>query len=173
MVRKLIFCATCLISILLISSCGVNAHRVEQNGGNDQSGGGGDNSTIRITEPNNGISFSTKESASVTIAGVCEKGVDVDLVTAPSRPVNNNCAENGTWSFETGSLSGGPNTFSISGSNMTINVIAASMSIRADKTTISPDGVANLQAIYFDADNAQMSGVTYCFSPCYVDGNER
>ena len=30
------------------------------------------------------------------------------------------------------------------------------MSIRADKTTITPNGVANLQAIFFDVSNAQI-----------------
>ena len=146
MVRKLAFYVTCSISILLISSCGLNSHHSVT----------GQGSSIQITSPNNGVSFSTQESASVTIAGVCEKGVDVDLVTIPSRPVNNNCVTDGTWSFETGALLGGPNTFKISDGSITINVIAASMSIRADKTTIGPDGVANLQAIFFDASNSQI-----------------
>ena len=170
MVRTLAFYVTLLTSIILISSCGLNNHHSIN----------GQGSSIQITSPNNGVSFSTKESASVTIAGICDKGVDVDLVAIPARPVNNNCATDGTWSFETGALSGGPNTFSIStqdcaqlpggcsgggnlnnngsgdGGSITISVIAASMSIRADKTTLSPNGVANLQAIFFDANNAQI-----------------
>jgi len=41
------------------------------------------------------------------IAGICDKGVDVDLVAVPDRPVTNDCAKDGTWSFETGELSSG------------------------------------------------------------------
>ena len=72
MVRKLMFFATCLISTLLISSCGANNHSIGQSGGNDQSGGS-NVSPISITAPNNGVSFSIRESDSVTISGICEK----------------------------------------------------------------------------------------------------
>ena len=63
--------------LLIISSCGINSHHSIS----------GQGSSIQITSPNNGVSFSTKESASVTIAGICDKGADVALVTTPARPV--------------------------------------------------------------------------------------
>ena len=107
MVRWLVIHAACFSLFVLVSSCGAVNHNIGQNGGNDQS----NVSTIKITAPNNGISFRTKEKDSVTISGICEKGSTVNLVTTPSRPVTNNCATDGTWSFESGVLSSGPNTF--------------------------------------------------------------
>lgn len=160
-VRRLAFCATLLMSIILTSSCAPGDHGLS-----------GQGSSVMITSPNNGVSFSTKESNPVTISGICEKGVAADLVATPARSIANNCAADGTWSFESGVLSGGPNTFTISisgggGGGITINVIASSMSIRADKTTIAVGGTANLQAIFFDANGAQIV-MPYATSPHHV-----
>jgi uncharacterized delta-60 repeat protein len=165
-VRKLAFYTACLASVLLVSSCGLNV------------GVTGAGSSLSITAPNNGISFSTKESASVTISGTCDK--DADLVAVPDRPVVNNCAENGTWSFETGVLSGGPNTFSIStpncaqlpggcsnsgnlnnngsggGGSITISVIAESMTVTAVQASIAVGDTDNLRVHFWDASGAEI-----------------
>jgi DNA-binding beta-propeller fold protein YncE len=143
-----------LIAILSVQSCSINSH------GNLN----GQGSSLSITSPNNGESFRTNEEGSVIIGGICEKGTDVDLVTVPERSVTNNCATDGTWSFETGTLSSGDNTFSISvyglpgtGGSITITAdLAASMNVWADTTTISENGIANLHAVFFDKYGAEI-----------------
>ena len=158
MVRNLAFY---LISILLISSCGINAHRIGQTGGDDDQSSGGSGPTLNITAPNNGVSFSTRQGNSLVISGVCDKGADVTLTTIPERNVVNNCATNGTWSFATGTLSSGANTFSISMKTQTKNItitadLAASMTVTIDKSSIAVGQTANLQIHYWDIHGAEI-----------------
>ena len=153
MVRKLTFYMAILASFLLMSSCGLNK---------GHSTGGG-SSSIQITAPNNGEGFRTKKSDSILVSGICDRGVDVVLVTEPSRPVTNNCATDGTWSFETGTLSSGPNTFNImdeariSNSGVTYNAdLAVSFEIKARKTTIGVGEAVKLYVAIFDDKGAQI-----------------
>jgi hypothetical protein len=152
----------CLISILLISSCGANTNSNDQSGGNDESGG----PTISITAPNDGVSFSTRQSDSLTLSGVCELGSEITLTTTPERTVTNNCAAEGTWSFETGKLSSGENTFAIiaedSSGHISVKTqtiiadLAYSFTIAADTSTLYIGDTANLQVHFFDHYGAEI-----------------
>jgi internalin A len=145
--------------LLIVSSCGLNSHRI-LNGDNDQSSGSA--STLSITSPNNGISFRTKAANSVTISGICEKGVAVALATTPVRTVTNNCTTDGTWSFESGTLTSGANTFSIAAegtisAQMTITAdLAYSFAIIADNSTINVGETANLHVAFYDINGAEI-----------------
>ena len=153
MVRKLAFCTACLISITLLSSCGLNK---------GHSTGGG-SSSIQITAPNNGEDFRTKESTPLVISGICEKGSDIALEAIPAdRPLINNCATDGTWYFETGELSSGLNRFGISSGGATISDLgvsadlAVSFTIKAKKTTIGVGESVKLYVAILDGKGAQI-----------------
>lgn len=100
---------------------------------------------LAITAPNGGANFATDEPTQ-TLSGTC--GVDVMLLTASAGSLTNNCASAGTWSLNSGALSNGPNTFTVTARDAAGNFVSRSLTITSSYVLPSvaisfPNGGAN------------------------------
>lgn len=86
-------------------------------------------SSLQITAPNNGLSFTTNV-LSQTISGTCSTDM-VDLSTTLGTFADSDCS-NGTWSLTAYDLTIGDNTFTISGKDYLGNTLTRTLTITYD-----------------------------------------